>query len=288
MSTPLATTPLHALFAAEVVACDLAAAADRERVRAIVDAMDQHAVLVFRGQDLDEDQQMNLTRALGPIDMGLLRTLQPRSRYRQPGTIDISNVDLDSNILARDDRRLIANIANQLWHSDSSFKRPSAKYSLLQACILPAAGGATEFADMRAAFAELPAELVRLIEGLSASHSAFYSRMQLGDQQYSAADLADYPPVDWPLARTHPGSGRKTLFIGAHAERINGMSVPEGRMLLAELLEHATQPRFVYRHEWQRGDLVIWDNRAVLHRGRRYDFAERRELRRTTTEDASI
>lgn len=283
--TALNCEPLHPLFAAAVPDLDLATTPGPELVRAIGAAMDQYAVLVFPGQDLDEAQQMALTQALGPIDMGLLKTLQRRSRYKLPGTIDIANVDPDSNILPRNDPRLIANIANQLWHSDSSFKRPAACYSLLYASIIPASGGATEFADMRAAYTALPDDLAALVQDKVAEHAAFHSRIQLGDEQYSAADLADYPVVDWDIVRTHPGCGRRSLFIGAHAQRIHGMSVPEGRMLLAELLEHATQREFVFRHEWQPGDLVMWDNRAVLHRGRRYDFSERRELRRTTTED---
>ena len=250
--------------------------------------MDEFAVLVFRDQVLDESQQMAFTRALGPVDMGLLKVLQRRSRFKEAGMIDISNVDLESQILARDDPRLITMLANQLWHSDSSFKQPSAKYSLLLACILPEQGGETEFADMRAAYAALPDDVMAEIEGLIAEHSAFHSRVRLGDQQYTPEDLAKYPSVEWPVVRTHPGSRRKTLFIGAHAARILERPVPEGRLLLADLLEHATQRQFVYRHTWRPGDLVIWDNRAVLHRGRRYDLSQRRELRRSTVEDVRV
>lgn len=250
--------------------------------------MDEFAILVFRNQVLDESQQMAFTRALGPVDMGLLKVLQRRSRFKEVGMIDISNVDLESQILERDDPRLITMLANQLWHSDSSFKHPAAKYSLLLACIVPEQGGETEFADMRAAYDALPDDVRGEIEGLVVEHSAFHSRIQLGDQQYTPEDLAKYPTVEWPIVRTHPGSRRKTLFIGAHATRIVERPVPEGRLLLAELLEHATQRRFVYRHTWRPGDLVIWDNRAVLHRGRRYDLSQRRELRRSTVEDVRV
>lgn len=282
------TIPLHPTFAAEVKGADLREMADPTSAAEVEAAMDRYAVLVFRDQRLDEAEQMAFTKALGPIDMGLLKVVQKRSRYREPGTIDISNVDLESEILPREDPRLIANLANQLWHSDSSFKYPSAKYSLLLACIVPAEGGDTEFADMRAAYDALPGDQARSLDGLVAEHSAFHSRMQLGDCQYSADDLAKYPSVEWPVVRTHPGSKRKTLFVGAHTTSIHGLPVPESRLLLAELLEHATQPSFVYRHRWRPGDLLIWDNRAVLHRGRRYDLAERRELRRTTTEDILV
>ena len=284
----LTLSPLHPVFAAEVQGLDLRQPTDADLAAKIEAAMDEFAVLVFRDQVLDESQQMAFTRALGPVDMGLLKVLQRRSRFKEAGMIDISNVDLESQILERDDPRLITMLANQLWHSDSSFKQPSAKYSLLLACILPEQGGETEFADMRAAYDALPDEVRGELEGLAAEHSAFHSRIQLGDRQYTPEDLAKYPTVAWPIVRTHPGSRRKTLFIGAHATHIVGWPVPEGRLLLAELLEHATQSRFVYRHTWRPGDLVIWDNRAVLHRGRRYDLSRRRELRRSTVEDAQV
>ena len=284
----LTLSPLHPVFVTEVQGLDLRQPIDSAAAAAIEAALDEFAVLVFRDQVLDESQQMAFTRALGPVDMGLLKVLQRRSRFKEAGMIDISNVDLESQILARDDPRLITMLANQLWHSDSSFKQPAAKYSLLLACIVPEQGGETEFADMRAAYDVLPDTIKADIEGLVAQHSAFHSRIQLGDQQYTPEDLAKYPTVAWPIVRTHPGSQRKTLFIGAHATHIVGWPVPEGRLLLAELLEHATQSRFVYRHTWRPGDLVIWDNRAVLHRGRRYDLSQRRELRRSTVEDVQV
>ena len=285
--TALTLSPLHPIFVAEIQGVDLRQPTDATLAAEVEAAMDEFAVVVFRDQDLDEFQQMDFTRALGPIDMGLLKVVQRRDRFKQAGMIDISNVDLESQVLGRGDPRLVTMLANQLWHSDSSFKQPSAKYSLLLACILPDQGGETEFADMRAAYDALPDEKTAAIEDLMTEHSAFHSRMQLGDQQYTPDDLAKYPTVEWPIVRTHPGSQRKTLFIGAHATRVLDWPVPEGRLLLADLLEHATQRQFVYRHTWCPGDLVIWDNRAVLHRGRRYDLTQRRELRRSTVEDVA-
>lgn len=277
--------PLHPLFAVEVEGVDLRTAADGSLAAEVEAAMDEFAVLVFRDQILDESEQMAFTRTLGPIDMGLLKVLQTKSRFKEAGMIDISNLDPDSRVRERDDPQLVAMFANQLWHSDSSFKQPAAKYSLLLACVVTDEGGETEFADMRAAYDALSDANVAEVEGLIAEHSAFHSRTQLDDAQYTEADLALYPPVEWPIVREHPGSKRKTLYIGVHAERILDRPVPEGRLLLAELLEHATQREFVYRHTWRPGDLVIWDNRAVLHRGRRYDLSQRRELRRSTVED---
>ncbi len=278
--------PLHPLFAAEVRGVDLREATEGALSKQIEQAMDQYAVLVFRDQTLTESEQMAFTRALGPVDMGLLKVLQPKSRFKEPGMIDISNVDLDNHVRERDDPRLLGLLANQLWHSDSSFKQPSAKYSILQARVITEKAGETEFGDMRAAYDALPEELAAEVQELVAEHSAFHSRKQLDDSPYTEQDLADFPPVQWPVVRIHPGSKRKMLFIGAHAARITDRSVPEGRLLLAELLEHSTQPQFVYRHKWRSQDLVIWDNRAVLHRGLRYDLTQRRELRRSTVEDS--
>ena len=278
--------PLHPLFAAEATGIDLAqplAAAERER---IVAAMDRHAVLVFRGQSLDEDRQIAFAKAFGPLDLGLkkLRKGQPE-RFRHPELIDLSNTNADGKLVARDSGKLYSNIANQLWHSDSSFQKPPARYSMLHAFVVPSKGGETEYADLRAAYDALPADTKREIEGLEAEHYALHSRMMLGDPSYSEEQKKLLPPVTWPLVRTHAGSGRRLLWVGIHATHILGMTVPEGRMLLADLLEHATQREFVYRHQWRVGDLVMWDNRAVLHRGRRWNLDERREMRRATTED---
>jgi alpha-ketoglutarate-dependent 2,4-dichlorophenoxyacetate dioxygenase len=188
-------------------------------------------------------------------------------------------------VAERTHRRIVSNIANQLWHSDSSFQRPAAKYSMLMCEIVTSWGGETEVADMRAAYDALGEPTKRALDGLEAEHYALHSRFMLGDDNYSEEQRNAVPPVTWPVVRTHPGSGRKHLFIGAHARSIAGMTVPEGRMLLADLLEHATQPQFRHRHTWRPGDLLIWDNRCVLHRGRRFDLSERRELRRATTLD---
>jgi alpha-ketoglutarate-dependent 2,4-dichlorophenoxyacetate dioxygenase len=189
-------------------------------------------------------------------------------------------------VVARNHGKLFSNIANQLWHSDSSFQRPAAKYSVLTAQVVPPRGGETEFADMRAAYDALPDDMKQQLDGLIGEHWALHSRITLlGDIDYTEKQKATIAPVEWPLVRTHAGSGRKHLFVGVHVREIRGMTVPEGRMLLLDLLEHATQREFVHRHVWRVGDLVIWDNRCVLHRGRHFDPTQRRELRRSTTDD---
>jgi len=281
----LTLKPLHPLFAAEAGGVDLAKPVDTSTVRAIDDAMDKVAVLVFRGQPLTEDQQVAFASSFGTLDSGL-KKLYPGapSRFRHEETIDISNVRADGGLHGASDRKTISNFANQLWHSDSSFERPAAKYSMLHAVVVPPKGGETEYADLRCAYDALPEDLKREIANLHSVHAALHSRIWLGDKP-SEAEQAKMPPVQWQLVRTHAGSGRKVLWVGVHATHIVEKAVAEGRMLLLELLEHATQREFVYRHHWRPGDLVIWDNRATIHRGKRFDITQPRELRRTTTQD---
>jgi alpha-ketoglutarate-dependent 2,4-dichlorophenoxyacetate dioxygenase len=277
--------PLQPLFVAEASGIDLAQPLGDVEAREIEAAMDRFGVLVFRDQPLDEDQQIAFARRFGTLDIGLRRANKSPHRFKHDELIDISNVAPDGSIAQRDSRRVASMVANQLWHSDSSFQSPAAKYSMLSAVVLPSWGGETEYADLRAAYDGLPDALKAALDGLETEHYALHSRMMLGTTDWTEEERNVLPPVRWPLVRTHPGSGRKLLFIGVHAREILGWTLPEGRLMLSDLLEHATQRQFVYRHDWRVGDLVMWDNRCTLHRGRRYDLAERRELRRTTTLD---
>ncbi len=285
----LSLRPLHPLFAAEASGIDLARPLPPEQIAAVVAALDRHAVLVFRGQPLDQEQQVAMAKQFGPLNPGLKKIGGRVERMRDAALIDISNLDPEGRPLPRDNKKIISGLANQLWHSDSSFQAPAVSYSMLSAVTLPSWGGQTEYADLRAAWDALPLRLQRQVKGLEAEHFALHSRMTLlGDDDYSAEQLATLPAVVWPLHRIHPGSGRDVLFAGIHARRILGMGVAEGKMLLLDLLEHATQPQFRYRHEWQVGDLVIWDNRSTLHRGRAYDLSEPRDLRRTTNDEVPL
>ncbi|HUN53099.1 MAG TPA: TauD/TfdA family dioxygenase [Candidatus Sulfotelmatobacter sp.] len=281
--------PLHPLFVAEASGIDLRRPLNAAEVGEIERAMNEHAVLVFRGQPLSQADQVRFAESFGPLDIGLRKLYGGGKggphRLDFDTLLDISNVEVDGSLSRRDSRKNMSNLANQLWHSDSSFQRPKAQYSMLSAVVVPSWGGETEFADLRAAYDALPGDLRRDITGLEAEHYALHSRIMLGDAGYSEAQMAAIPPVCWPLAQVHPGSRRRLLFVGVHARRIIDYPLAEGRVLLSDLLEHATQRQFVYRHEWQVGDLVMWDNRCTVHRGRRYDLAERRELRRTTTDD---
>ena len=277
--------PLHPVFAAEASGIDLTRPLSPTDVRAINAAMNEYGVLVWRGQPLTSQQQIDFATSFGPLDIGLKRVFKRPERLEDERLIDISNVDTQGNVARRDSPKNLSNFASQLWHSDSSFMKPRAAYSMLHCVIKPSWGGDTEFADLRNAYDTLDARTRAEIQGLEAEHYALHTRILLGDEAYTDEQKKLIPPAVWPLVDRHPGSGRKVLFVGVHARQIIGWPTAEGRLFLLDLLEHATQRERVYRHEWQIGDLVIWDNRSTLHRGRRYDIAERRELRRTTIND---
>ena len=275
-------------FAAEAGGIDISRPLEPHEVQAIEQAMDSHGVLVFRGQPLDQHQQIRFAKSFGPLDLGLRKLKGGPHRFEYAELADISNVTVDGAVAGREHAKIVGNVANQLWHSDSSFQRPRAKYSMLSAAVVPGFGGETEFADLRLAYDALPGWLKDKVADLKAVHHALHSRFLLGDTDYTEEQKRAIPPAVWPLVQTDPRSGRKALFVGIHACEIVGMTPAEGRMLLLDLLEHATQREFVHRHHWQVGDLVMWDNTATLHRGRWYDFAERRELRRATTEEVAM
>ena len=274
-------------FAARATGIDLREPLDAEGRRAIEEAMDRYGVLVFPGQLIDQHQQMAFAKALGPLDAGFRRVRMNKNRLAYDELADISNVTLDGELAERSHAKIVGNLGNQLWHSDSSFQEPRAKYSMLLAAVVPARGGDTQFADLRAAYDSLDEETKARVEGLTAIHYALHSRFMLGDTDYTEAQRNAIAPARWPIVQTDPRSGRKILYVGVHACEVEGMTVAEGRMLLLDLLEHATQREHVYTHKWTVGDLVMWDNTATLHRGRHFDFSQRRELRRATTEEVT-
>ena len=277
--------PLQPLFAAEVRGLDLRKPLTEAEVDALENAISQYAVLLFRDQPLSDDEHARFTRNFGPIDAGLTLANAPRKqRLSNTDVIDLANMDADGNVYPPDHARNVSLIANQMWHSDSSFKNPPAKYSVLCGIDVPDKGGETEFADQRAAYDALDDEAKSELEGLVAEHWAFHSRNLLGNGGYTQAGIEQLPAVEWPLVQTVPESGRKTLFLGVHTREIRGWATAPARMYLMDLLEHATQREFVYRHTWRNGDVLMWDNRCTLHRGRRYDLAAKREIRRCTVE----
>jgi alpha-ketoglutarate-dependent 2,4-dichlorophenoxyacetate dioxygenase len=281
----LSLKPLHPVFGAEASGVDLTKRLTPEEVSAINLAMNRYAVLVFRGQCLTAEQQLNFTQHFGQLDIGLKRIVKRHSRLGDERLIDISNINAEGQVEPRDSPRNLSNFANQLWHSDSSFMKPRAAYSVLHCLVKTSWGGDTQFADLRHAYDLLDERTRQDVQGLSAEHYAVHSRLLLGAEAYTDGQGEKLEPVTWPLVDTHSGSGRKVLFVGAHARKIIGWPTAESRLFLLDLLEHATRHEHVYAHQWQPGDTVIWDNRSTLHRGRRYDITERREMRRTTIND---
>ena len=270
-------------FAGEVSGIDMRRALTQEEVAAIHAGMDQYAVLVFHDQNIDDEQQLAFTRSLGEIELTLNTGLRAESEYRLPPTFaDVSNLDQNHKPMARDDRRRLFGLGNRLWHSDSSFKPTPAKYSLLHARKIPSKGGNTEFADMRAAWDALDPEIQAQCRGLVCEHSQIYSRQQIGFFDVTDEERERFRPVRQVLVRTHPTTGRTSLYLASHAGAIVGWPIPEARAFLRDLIEHATQREFVYSHKWAVGDLVMWDNRQTMHRGRPFPPEEARDVRRTT------
>src|SRR5262245_27773649 len=277
------TRQIGPCFAAEVEGIDMTKPLTADEVAAIHDGMNEYAVLVFHNQFIDDEQQLAFSRSLGELERAIGTSLRAPEEYRLPNTFaDVSNLDKDNKTFARDDRRRLFAIGNRLWHSDSSFKVIPAKYSLLHARSIPSKGGNTEFADMRAAYDALDAETRAEIEDLICEHSQIFSRQQLGFFDFTDEERARFRPVLQRLVRTHPATGRKSLYLSSHAGSILGWPVPEARAFLRDLSDHATQRQFVYSHKWQVGDLVMWDNRRTMHRARPFPVHEPRDMRRTT------
>jgi alpha-ketoglutarate-dependent 2,4-dichlorophenoxyacetate dioxygenase len=277
--TAITLTPLTACFGARVDGVDLAHPVDDSTWAAIRAAFEEHSVLVFRGQALDDEAQIAFSRRFGPLEV--TRSMNPAAGtpFARQSNLDIRT----GEVIPPDDRRMIYQLANMLWHSDSSFKEVPSLCSLLSARIVPPEGGATEFASTRAAYPSLPRPLRRRVETAVAVHDFAWSRDQVRPGFFTAEERAQYPPVQHPVVRTNPVNGRRSLFLGAHASHLAGLPVEEGRALLQQVLDHVTQPRFCYRHEWAQGDLVVWDNRCILHRATPYDTVRHQRLMQRTT-----
>jgi alpha-ketoglutarate-dependent 2,4-dichlorophenoxyacetate dioxygenase len=272
----------HPGFVGRVDGIDLRQKLSDAQVKAIHEGMDRFAVLVFRGQNITDEQQIAFSQQLGKLEEATGDIMSEKDRRLSMQLNDISNLDQHGELLARDDRRRLFSLGNLLWHSDSSFKEIPAKYSLLSARKIPGSGGNTEFADMRAAYDALDATTRQEVHQLICSHSQIFSRGLLGFEDFTDAERIKWAPVRQRLVRRHPSTGRLSLYLSSHAGGIEGWPVPEARAFLRDLNEHATQRQFVHAHVWQPGDLVMWDNRVTMHRARRYDPAQVRDMRRTT------
>jgi alpha-ketoglutarate-dependent 2,4-dichlorophenoxyacetate dioxygenase len=279
-------TPLTPNFAGDVTCIDLTVPLTAQQVAAIEAGMDRFAVLVFHDQRFDDDTQLTFSRNFGELEISSLGEMaRPEERRLKLEMADISNLDRNNRLREADDRVRLGSLGNRLWHSDASFRAIPAKYSLLSARVVPGAGGNTEFADMRAAYDALDEATKVEIEDLVTEHSTAYSRELIGfpKENYGAHNQDKLRPVRHRLVRTHPVTGRKSLYLSAHIGGIVGWPVPEARAFIRDLTEHATQRCFVHAHVWRPWDLVIWDNRTTMHRARRYDdLREIRDMRRST------
>ena len=286
-------TPLHPVFAARITGVDLMRPIDEGAQRAIEHAMDHYAVCVLPGQHLEDEELIAFSRRYGPLevppDLGRKTGGADRKRRIAYSEIwDISNLDENGGIRGAQEARSSLQMITQLWHTDLSFRQRSAAWSMLHAKVIPPSGGDTEFADTRAAYDALPDTMKRRLEGLVAEHSLWHSTAKRGGYVPTDEERRSYPPARHKLVRRHPGSARNALYVASNASHIVGITIEEGQALLGELIEFATQPQFVYRHQWQVGDLVIWDNRCTMHRATPFEATNYvRDMRRTTIIDTA-
>ena len=286
---PVSVFPVTEDFAAEIGDIDLSRKLEAAELAAVREAFSKYAMLIFPDQHLSQDQHLDFAREFGPLETTIARLYIKENQLRVPKEFaDVSNLDPRNEVWGKDSRQRMFQLANRLWHTDSSFKRIPARASLLYARAIPPVGGHTEFADLRAAYDALDPAMKKRLEGHVAEHSIFTSRARLGFTEFSDEERADMPPVPQALVRTMPESGRKTLYIAAHAGRIFGMPESAGRVLIDELIKHATQRQFVYTHRWRQNDLVIWDDRCTMHRGTDFDDLRfKRDMQRATVQDVA-
>jgi len=279
-------TKLHPTFMAQVSPIDLRQVSDAASLEQLRHGMTEYGVLVFKGQQFSLQEQLDFAQRLdGELHSKTSNSALSKNRFGNDALTDISNVTQEGDIMAADDRRRMNNISNRVWHTDASFVDPAGRYSMLYARNIPAVRADTEFADMRAAYDALDKQTQEIIANLHVHHSIVYSRHTMGFD-FAPEEQAKLTGATHPLVRTITGSVRKALYLASHADHVVEWPVPEGRLLLKDLIEHATRPQFVHYHEWTLGDLVIWDNRTTMHRGRPYDDkVHKRELTRVTTLD---
>ncbi len=279
----LTSRQLHPLFVAEIDGVDLSQPLSPSQATALEALIDQHGVAVFHDQVITDEQQKAFSEYFGPLEEtkgGHVST--PGQKRLGAGMADVSNLDQNNQPYAADDRRRLFNLGNRLWHTDSSFRAIPAKYSILSARSIETTGGNTEFADMRAAYDALDDATKAKIEDLICEHSLMNSRAKLGFFEFTDDERAMMQPVQQRMVRTHPTTGRKSLYLASHIGNITGWIAAEALCFVNDLMEHATRPEFVYVHEWRENDVLVWDNRQMLHRVRAFDESRKRDMRRTT------
>ena len=270
--------PLADGFGVEVKGVSLLdVATDAQAYKAVREAFETHSLLVFRDQQIADDVQVAYSRAFGPLELTKVASLGANSFYSR-----LTNVGEKGEIVSPDHRQVLVAKANALWHTDSSFKKTPALASVLTARVLPGEGGETEYTSTRLAWERLPADMQEKLRDAVATHSYANSRDQIHPDLANAEERKALPPVRWKLNWRNPANDRRALYVASHAYAIDGMDDRDARQLLSQLLDEATRPEFVYSHKWRQGDAVMWDNRAMLHRGRPWDYTRERSMVRTT------
>lgn len=274
----IATKKLHPLFAAEITGLDVSAPIPETVFSEIEAEFRRHSVLIFRDQPITDDHQVAFSERFGDLETTKVGTVGTGSKL-----IVLSNMDADGTVAPPSGRQVLNNRANRLWHADSSFKAVPAKASMLSARIIPSKGGDTQYISMRAVYAELPTRLKRAVEGKVVVHDYAYSRSKIDPNLVTDEERAAVPPVRQAMVIDHGSDLGRSLYLGAHAARVEGLPEDEGRALIDELMVFATQEQFVYAHKWRPHDLILWDNRAVIHRATPFESAtEKRLMVRTT------
>jgi alpha-ketoglutarate-dependent 2,4-dichlorophenoxyacetate dioxygenase len=282
---PLQVTPILPRFGAECSGLDLTKPLSPEEVRQVTDAMDTWGVTVWRNTGMNDEQHVEFSRNFGYLER-VPRREGVKFRLPFPELFDASNLNVEGEI-TQDPAAIQYRKGDRLWHTDSAFMEKRTSYSLLLAHDVPPEGGETSFADTRSAYDDLPQEMKDRLEGLVGINSLWWSRKMAG-ADIDDAEIEARPKAKHPLVHVHKGSGRKALFIAAHTMDIEGMPKEEGRALIKQLIEHATQPQYVFSVQWHVGDMVIWDNLCSMHRGGDFDYAKyKRDMRRTTVREGT-
>jgi alpha-ketoglutarate-dependent 2,4-dichlorophenoxyacetate dioxygenase len=277
--------PVTETFVAEIGDLDLSQPLSEDDWQVVEEAFETYAVLVIPDQRISQQQHIDFAQRFGPMDVSMVAQMTDATPRIRADITDVSNLDGNDEICAEDNRLRQFQLGNQLWHTDSSFKKVPAKASLLYIREIPLVGGHTEFADMRAAYDALSGAMQRKIDRLVALHAIAYSRQKL-DFEMTEEENENLPPVPQAMVRRHATSGRTSIYVASHAGAVDGMSEAAGKALLAELIAHATQRQFVHTHRWRANDLVIWDNRCTMHRGMTFDDQRwRRDAQRATVMD---
>jgi alpha-ketoglutarate-dependent 2,4-dichlorophenoxyacetate dioxygenase len=284
---PITLSPMTPGFACEVGDIDLARPLSAETLAEVRRASAEFAVLIFPSQDLTVDQHLAFASHFGPLERSVATVMPGEVLRVRPEIADIANLTADGKVWGAEHRLRMFQLGNRLWHTDSSFKQPTGRVSMLYARSVAPIGGHTEFADLRAAWDALDETTRARIDGLLAEHSLMFSRKKLGFTDWSEQERVAFAPVARPLVRMIPESGRRSLYLASHIGRVRGLPDDEAEALVERLLVHATERRFTYLHRWRVGDLVMWDNRCTLHRGTPFDDTRwPRDMQRATTSDA--